>query len=332
MESELIHKVFSVTPAAFDDLCLEIFRYQYNNNPLYRQFTDALSIGPRSVTSALKIPFLPISFFKTHAIKTGDFREGLMFESSGTTALTTSRHYVRLPEVYETSFLSAFRRFYGEPSDFCIIGLLPSYLERSHSSLVHMVDTLVRLSGHIDSGFYLYNQQPLKEVLEKLETKGQQTILIGVTFALLDFADNHPMPLRHTIVMETGGMKGRKQEITRQEVHDRLKSAFGIKAVHAEYGMTELLSQAYAKTDGIFSCPPWMKVLLREEDDPLHISDQPQQPVTGVINVIDLANIHSCAFIATDDLGRLYPDNRFEVLGRMDASDTRGCSLMVEPH
>ena len=332
MESELIHKVFSVTPASFDDLCLEIFRYQYHNNPLYRQFTDALSVDTRSVTSVLKIPFLPISFFKTHAVKTGDFREALMFESSGTTAVTTSRHYVRLPEVYETSFLSCFRLFYGEPSDFCIIGLLPSYLERSHSSLVHMVDSLIRLSGHADSGFYLYNQQPLKEVLEKLETKGQQTILIGVTFALLDFADNHPMQLQHTIVMETGGMKGRKQEITRQEVHDRLKSAFGVTAVHAEYGMTELLSQAYAKAEGIFSCPPWMKVLLREEDDPLHLTDQPQQVVTGAINVIDLANMHSCAFIATDDLGRLYPDNRFEVLGRLDVSDTRGCSLMVVPH
>ena len=331
MGSELIHKVFSAEEASFNHLALDVYRFQYDHNPLYRQFADAIKRSPGKVVMYQQIPFLPIHFFKTHAVKTTAFEPELIFESSGTTGTVNSKHYLRYAQVYERSFLGTFRRFYGNPEEWCIIGLLPSYLERTNSSLVKMVNELIRLSGKEESGFYLYEHDRLHAVLQRLESSGTKTLLIGVTFALIDFAENNKLDLRHTVIMETGGMKGRKEEITRGAVHEMLKEKLGVAAVHSEYGMTELLSQAYAKADGLFQTPPWMKVLIREEDDPLLIrsEDDIKQPAAGVINVIDLANIYSCAFIATDDAGKLYGDGSFEVTGRLDASDIRGCSLMA---
>jgi hypothetical protein len=262
---------------------------------------------------------------------TTSFEPELVFESSGTTGTTNSKHYVREANLYKENFLRAFRKFYGEPADWCIIGLLPSYLERTNSSLVKMVDELIRRSGSVESGFYLYEHEALSKVLQQLESAGKKTMLIGVTFALLDFAEKYQLRLNHTIVMETGGMKGRKAEMTRAEVHEILKSRLGVKAVHSEYGMTELLSQAYAKQDGLFRPSQFMRILIREEDDPFLIRDKEdiRDSVSGVINVIDLANVYSCGFIATDDAGKLYKDGSFEVTGRVDASDIRGCSLMA---
>lgn len=323
--SEWIDKIFGVQPADFEALALSLFHHQYRHNPIYGQYADAVGRPPGRVRRATDIPFLPISFFKTHSVVTGSFVPAAVFESSGTTQTINSRHYVKDLSVYTHSFLQAFERFYGPPAGCCILGLLPSYLERKGSSLVVMVDELVRQSAHPDSGFYLYEHEKLARTLAKLEAQGQKTLLIGVTFALLDFAEQHPLALRHTTVMETGGMKGRREEWTRPQVHDFLRGRLGVPAIHSEYGMTELLSQAYSYGDGIFNCPPWMKVVLREEDDPLAVS----QSGSGLINVIDLANIHSCAFIATDDIGKLYPDGSFEVMGRRDNSDLRGCSLMV---
>jgi phenylacetate-coenzyme A ligase PaaK-like adenylate-forming protein len=304
---------------------LDTFRLQYAQNPLYREYTDALGVRPESVRSLAEIPFLPVSFFKTHAVRTGDFIPEVVFESSGTTGSVTSRHAVKELGLYRRSFSAGFERFYGSITDWCVIGLLPSYLERSHSSLVLMVHELIGASGHPDSGFYLYEHELLKEVLERLERRGQKTLLIGVTFALLDFAEKYSLSLRHTVVMETGGMKGRRKEITREELHAYLKERLGLKAVHAEYGMTELLSQAYSTGEGLFSCPPWMKVLVRSEDDPMEVRSEGE----GLINIIDLANVWSCSFLATEDIGRLRADGRFEVAGRVDNSDIRGCSLLL---
>lgn len=329
MNCELHDKIFNTGTGDFERLALEVFLCQYKDNDLYRSFVDALHIDPLQVTTVASIPFLPIGFFKTHGITRGCFEPELVFESSGTTQTGNSRHLVRKASTYRESFLKGFSAFYGPPSEWCIIGLLPSYLERKNSSLVLMVNDLIAESGHAESGFYLYEHEKLAEVLAKNEINQQKTLLIGVTFALLDFADHFKKPLRHTIVMETGGMKGRRKEITREEVHATLKKAWRLSSVHSEYGMTELLSQAYSSGEGLFSCPPWMRVIIRDEDDPLTIKvPQFSRPANGLINVIDLANIDSCSFIATDDIGRLYGDNTFEVLGRMDSSDVRGCSLM----
>lgn len=325
MNCEHEDKIFSTDGAHFEELAVDLFHFQYKHNPVYNQYVNSLPIVGRDISSLAEIPFLPIQCFKTHTIKTTAFEPQAVFESSGTTKTINSRHYVKDAGLYQRSFLTAFRQFYGPPGDWCIIGLLPSYLERRHSSLVVMVDELIRQSGHAASGFYLYEHEKLHGLLQQLEAQGQKTILIGVTFALLDFAERFPLPLKHTIVMETGGMKGRREEITRQEVHDILKAAFGLPAIHAEYGMTELLSQAYSAGAGILHCPPWMKALIREEDDPFAI----RQAGSGVLNVIDLANIYSCSFIATEDVARVYEDGSFEVQGRMDNSDIRGCSLMV---
>jgi hypothetical protein len=258
-------------------------------------------------------------------VRTGEFRPEAVFESSGTTGVVTSRHLVRDVGLYRKSFTAGFEHFYGPVSDWCIIGLLPAYLERAHSSLVFMVNELIGASGHSASGFYLYDHAALFGVLERLEAAGQKTLLIGVTFALLDFAERYSMLLRHTIVMETGGMKGRRREITREELHAFLRERLGVEAVHAKYGMTELLSQGYSTGDGLFRCPGWMKVLVRSEDDPLEVRRQGE----GLINIIDLANIWSCAFIATEDVGVLRADGGFTVAGRVDHSDVRGCSLLV---
>lgn len=318
-------KVFSVKAPDFDRLALETFALQYAHNTLYAQYADAVGRPPAKVNSVAQIPFLPIRFFKSHQVVCGSFVPEAVFESSGTTQTINSRHLVKSLDTYRQSFLQAFLQFYGPVSDWCIIGLLPSYLERSNSSLVVMADELIKQSGHSSSGFYLYEHERLFNTLQLLEQQQQKTLLIGVTFALLDFAEAFPMQLRHTVVMETGGMKGRREEWTRQQVHDFLTAQLGVPAIHSEYGMTELLSQAYSKGNGIFYCPPWMKVLLRADDDPLQLSPSS----SGIINVIDLANIHSCSFIATDDAGKMHPHGGFEILGRMDHSDLRGCSLMV---
>ena len=324
--------IFAAQDHNFNELAIELFNHQHQHNNIYRQFCDSLQIDANSVNSISKIPFLPISFFKTHDVKSGKFETDTVFESSGTTQMTPSKHFVKDLELYKKSFTRCFEKFYGAPQDKCILGLLPSYLERKNSSLVQMVDELINASNNPLSGFYLYDHEKLHRTILHNELLKLPTLLIGVTYALLDFAEAYPMQLRHTIVMETGGMKGRREEMTRPEVHDILQKQLSISLVHSEYGMTELLSQAYSKGDGIFHCPSWMKILLRDEDDPFHIitaADVQNKPLTGLINVIDLANIHSCCFIATDDIGRLHSNESFEVLGRADSSDVRGCSLLA---
>jgi hypothetical protein len=325
MICEYEDKVFSAEKADFESLALEIFHFQYQYNPLYQQYVNALSIVGEQVKQLQDIPFLPISFFKTHTVQTTAFEPQAVFESSGTTQTINSRHLVKDLDLYRRSYMQAWQLQYGQVKEWCIIGLLPSYLERQNSSLVVMVDELIRASGHPNSGFYLYDHNQLHQVLQRQEQAQQKTLLIGVTFALLDFAAAFPMPLKHTIVMETGGMKGRREEMTRQQVHDLLQTAFHVPAVHSEYGMTELLSQAYSKGQGVFYCPPWMKMLVRQEDDPLTVSTTG----SGVVNIVDLANLYSCCFIATDDIGRVQTDGSFEIQGRMDNSDIRGCSLLV---
>lgn len=292
---------------------------------------NALGIVPAEVTSVEKIPFLPIRFFKSMAVKTTEFEPENIFESSGTTGENTSRHYVKSNAVYRESFLKGFTHFYGRPQEWCILGLLPGYLERSNSSLVYMVNELKDISAKDCSGFYLYDHEKLYKTLVHNEIMAQPTLLIGVTYALLDFAEKYPMVLKYTTVMETGGMKGRREELTREEIHKILKDSFGIKTIHSEYGMTELLSQAYSKKKGLFHCAPWMKVLLREHNDPLtlRVNKKEASAVTGLINIIDLANFYSCCFVATDDVGRLYKNESFEVLGRQDQGDLRGCSLLT---
>jgi hypothetical protein len=317
--------LFELSDTDFIPRALETFRLQYADNPLYRQYADVLGVLPVRVRTLQEIPFLPVSLFKTHPVRTGNFIPEIVFESSGTTGSVTSRHEVRDLSVYRSSFTAGFERFYGPVGEWCVIGLLPAYLERSHSSLVLMVHELIGSSGHPDSGFYLYDHEALHAVLQRLEGQGQKTLLIGVTFALLDFAEKYAMSLRHTVVMETGGMKGRRREITRNELHDYLKERLGVSSIHAEYGMTELLSQAYSSGDGLFACPPWMRALVRREDDPLDVMIQGE----GLLNIIDLANTWSCSFLATEDIGRIGPDGRFEVSGRADNSDVRGCSLLV---
>ncbi|HET7897148.1 MAG TPA: acyl transferase, partial [Flavisolibacter sp.] len=279
--------------------------------------------SPETVTTLEAIPFLPISFYKSHSVKTGDFEPQTIFKSSGTTGATTSQHQVKDLLLYERSFLTCFTQFFGDPQQYCVLGLLPSYLEQGSSSLVYMVDNLVRKSSHPLSGFYLYDHGKLKETVQQLEAEKQPAILFGVTYALLDFADEYAMPLCSTTLVETGGMKGRKKELTKAELYQRLQLAFSQEVIHSEYGMTELLSQAYA-VNGRYHCPPWMKVLLRDETDPFSLGGS-----SGAINVIDLANVWSCSFIATEDLGRLHPDGSFEVMGRMDNSDIRGCSQLA---
>lgn len=318
--------IFSLQDNGLEAAALELFRYQYRENDLYRAYTDALRIAPASVKSILEIPYLPIQFFKSHTVVSGTFEPELLFESSGTTQTINSRHLVKESTIYTRSFMTAFEQFYGPVDDYVILGLLPSYLERQHSSLVRMVQEMVTRSGHPESGFYLYEHDKLYHQLRALEARGQRVLLIGVTFGLLDFAEQYTLDLRHTIVMETGGMKGRREEWTRQEVHAFLQERLGASVIHAEYGMTELLSQAYSKGNGLFATPPWMKILLRDENDPFQLSTGKG---AGVINVIDLANIHSCAFIATEDIGRIHANGLFEVLGRLDNSALRGCSLMV---
>jgi phenylacetate-coenzyme A ligase PaaK-like adenylate-forming protein len=319
------NKIFLTKKNNFDQSALAVFRFQYQHNPIYKKYVEELRVDVNKVKEISQIPFLPVSFFKTHPVQTTVFNPAIIFESSGTTQANNSNHYVKDISLYKKSFVACFEKFYGSPNEWCIIGLLPSYLERKNSSLVFMIDELIRMSGHKRSNFYLHEHDELHNLLQQLEKEKQKTLLVGVTYALIDFAEKFPMLLKNTVVMETGGMKGRRKEITRNEVHYFLKQQFGLQSVHSEYGMTELLSQAYSKADGIFECVPWMKVLVRTEDDPFEV----QQKGSGIINIIDLANFYSCAFIATDDAGKVFDDGSFEILGRIDNSDMRGCSLLV---
>lgn len=310
---------------SLSDAALQLFNNQYQGNAVYRQWCDTLKIAPENVQDITQIPYLPVSFFKTRQVVRGSFTPEAVFESSGTTQTVNSRHLVKELALYEQSCIAAFEREYGAIREWCVIGLLPAYLERKNSSLVHMVNRFIEISAVTESGFYLYEYDKLFHTLQQLEARKQKTLLIGVTFGLLDFAEAHTMHLQHTVVMETGGMKGRRRELTREEVHGFLTERLGVKQVHSEYGMTELLSQAYSKGEGLYRCPPWMKVVVRDEEDPLLVREHGR----GVINIIDLANRDSCAFIATDDVGIVYEDGSFEVRGRMDVSDIRGCSLLM---
>ena len=324
MNKNFVNNIFSIK--AFDEaLAFELFYYQYQYNSVYHQWCSLLGVDNTTVESLNEISFLPVSFFKTHPVITGNITPLLSFTSSGTTQTINSHHYIHDISIYKESFTKAFTLFYGDIQDWCIIGLLPSYLERNSSSLVYMVNDLIQASNHKLSGFYLYDFEKLHDTLLQIEQAKQKTLLIGVTFALLDFAEAYPMQLHHTIVMETGGMKGRKKELTRKEVHKIIKQQLGLSAVHSEYGMTELLSQAYSREAGLFHCPPWMRILVRDEEDPLKVSSTGK----GILNIIDLANVESCAFIATDDAGIVHENGSFEVWGRVDNSDIRGCSLLA---
>jgi hypothetical protein len=322
-------KIFSLSNGDFEAVAIDVFHFQYACNPVYRLWVDTLGVIPADVRSLHSIPFLPISFFKTHEVVSTRFQAEAIFESSGTTGNVNSRHYVKSLSLYQKSFLKTFEYFYGPPDQYAVLALLPGYLERKQSSLVHMVSELIRRSNHPSSGFFLHDHDLLQRELEQLITSGQKILLIGVTFALLDFAENHPIQLLNTIVMETGGMKGRREELTRSELHFILMKQLGVENIHSEFGMTELLSQGYSNTSGIFKTPPWMKVIIRDEEDPLYLKKSSASlPIKGAINIIDLANIYSCAFLATDDLGTLL-SNGFTVDGRLDSSDLRGCSLLT---
>lgn len=322
----LQYPLASIHPGNFDSIALRVFQHQYRHNPTYQRYVDHLGIAANSIKSTAEIPFLPITLFKSHSIQTGDFEPEIIFTSSGTTGTTSSHHRIRSVDRYRESFLTAFERFYGNIENYCILALLPNYLERDGSSLILMAKELIERSKNPDSNFYLYDHDLLLQRLKSNEQKGQNTLLLGVTFALLDLAERCSLNLQHTIVMETGGMKGQRKEITRAALHKELCTAFSVKTIHAEYGMTELLSQAYSKGDGLFHCPPWMRVLIRDTNDPLSLLSNQQ---TGGLNIIDLANTDSCAFIATQDLGMSHPNGQFEVLGRFDTADIRGCNLMI---
>ncbi len=314
----------------FRNDAIRLFRRQAEGNILYREFLSHLHVNVNDVAEICQIPYLPISFFKTHFLQTGTFRPEIFFESSGTTGTINSRHGIRSLEVYLNNTIDNFKEVYGDHKQYCFLALLPSYLERGNSSLVAMTERFISESRHPDSGFFLYDTEQLVNKLLKLNEAGQPTILIGVTYALLDLAEQYSLQLKNTIVMETGGMKGRKKEITRNELHAFLKQRFGVNCIHAEYGMTELQSQAYSTGDGHFRPSSTMRVLLRSPDDPFEIWQWNQFPGrTGVINIIDLVNADTQAFIATDDLGRFTGDGGFEVLGRLDNCDIRGCSLLT---
>ena len=310
----------------FEKMALKIFRFQYENNLVYQKFCDFLKVDKQSVKSLEQIPFLPIQFFKIHDVVANkdDIQE--TFTSSGTTGMITSKHLITDVSLYEQSYRNAFSEFYGNIEDYAVLALLPSYLERSGSSLIYMVKDLIELSNNENSGFYLHNYDELIAKLVELDNAGQNVILIGVTYALLDLVEKQKFQLKNTIIMETGGMKGKRKEMIREELHEILCTGFGVQNIHSEYGMTELLSQAYSLGNRIFECPAWMQIQIRDTEDALTYVDYGK---TGGINVIDLANINSCSFIATQDLGKKYPNNSFEVLGRFDNSDIRGCNLMV---
>ena len=324
---EIEKNLFSVnTEEAFRQLALSEFFYQYEHNPVYRRYCELLHVSARQVDSIWKIPFLPVEFFKSQQVLAGGPEYEQLFTSSGTTGMEKSAHYVKYLHLYRQSFLRSFEHFYGPIGDYCLLALLPGYMDNPNSSLIFMVRELIEKTGHRDSGFYLDNPQELIDKLRELEEQGQKTLLLGVSFALLDLAGQYQLNLKHTQVMETGGMKGRRKELTRQELHRMLQEKLGVNPVHSEYGMAELLTQAYSEKQGKFRTPPWMKVMIRDYDDPF---DWAVQGKSGGINVIDLANLYSCPFIETRDIGRILEDGSFEVLGRFDDSDVRGCNLLV---
>ena len=328
MDRAFTEKIFKIQDEkTFRATALEVFRFQAMHTPVYKDYLAAHRVNPDSITEIEKIPFLPVEFFKSHTVMEEGKKADVVFKSSGTTGATQSSHHVADAGIYRESFLRSFNSFYGSPEELCILALLPAYLEREGSSLVYMMDHLIRWSKHPDSGFYLDNLDELSAILGKRNEDKHVTLLVGVSFALLDLAEKHPVKLEnHILLMETGGMKGRRKEMVRSELHEQLTTAFGLETVHSEYGMTELLSQAYSSGHGLFTTPPWMKVLIRDPNDPLSLLSPGQ---SGGINIIDLANIHSCSFIATADLGKLHNGGSFEVLGRFDHSDIRGCNLLV---
>lgn len=310
----------------FNKITLDIFRFQATNNLVYKTFLNHLKVDVNTVEKIEEIPFMPIQFFKSHRIISSSAPTEQLFLSSGTTGMTQSKHYVTDVSIYEESFTKAFQQFYGEIEAYTVLALLPSYLERTGSSLIYMVNNFIEKSNNPKSGFYLNNLDELAKNLQELDKNGTKILLIGVSFALLDLLDAYSFNLKNTIIMETGGMKGQRKELIREELHNILCDGFGVSEIHSEYGMTELLSQAYSKGNGIFECPPWMKILTRDTEDALTILPEGK---SGGINVIDLANINSCSFIATQDLGKTYKNGTFEVLGRFDNSDIRGCNLLV---
>ncbi len=320
-------QIFSISnDKAFTDAALEIFRHQAANCSVYREFIRNLQTDPDKIDSIRQIPFLPISFFKSHTVLSASEPAQIVFSSSGTTGMINSKHPVSDLVWYEQSFRKGFELFYGDISTYCVLALLPSYLEREGSSLIYMAEDLVKNSNNPASGFFLYEYKELFDQLNQQIASNTPTLLLGVTFALLDFIEQYKINFPELIVMETGGMKGRRKEMIREELHQKLSAGFGVKNIHSEYGMTEMLSQGYSKGNGVFKCPPWARILTRDTNDPLNILKNNQ---TGGINVIDLANINSCSFLATQDLGRVYDDGSFEVLGRFDNSDIRGCNLLV---
>jgi phenylacetate-coenzyme A ligase PaaK-like adenylate-forming protein len=325
--NKLLEQITNLQDHRFEEVALELFHYQYEFNELYRQFVDLLKIKIENISTIEAIPFLPIDFFKQNTIKTGDIKEKIIFSSSGTTGQITSKHYVTNTELYRLNARLGFAYFYGNVSDFCFLALLPNYLEREGSSLVYMAEDFIAQSKYKSSGFFLYEQEKLIEELKKNQAAHIPTVLLGVSYALLDLAEAYQVDLSNVIIMETGGMKGKRKEITRDELHAQLKQSFNVKVIHSEYGMTELLSQGYSKGNGLFYPSPSMKILTSEITDPLTTQ---QNGKNGVVQVIDLANIDSCAFIATQDIGVVYADGGFEIKGRLDNSDIRGCNLMVE--
>ena len=328
MEQAFIESIFKISDLkTFRAAALEVFHFQAKHTPVYRDYLAALGTDPSRIQEPEEIPFLPVEFFKTHTVTCEGKETEVVFESSGTTLATPARHHVASAKLYRESFKRAFRTFYPPPEQLCILALLPSYLERTGSSLVYMMDHLISLSGDPDSGFYLDKLEELAGILQKRNKDLLPTLLMGVSFALLDLAEQHPMKLKnHITLMETGGMKGRRKELIRSELHRQLKEAFNVENIHSEYGMCELLSQAYSGGDGRFFTPPWMKIYVRDPNDPLSLVST---GLTGGLNVVDLANLYSCSFIATGDLGKVFEDGSFEVLGRYDHSDIRGCNLMV---
>lgn len=322
----LTKKIFNIQKHKdFEQICIEVFHYQYQHNLFYKKYVDLLKRDIYSIHSVENIPFLPIQFFKTHEIVAAQPPYDNCFLSSATTGMIQSKHYVKNIDIYKESYQKCFEQFYGKPSEYVILALLPSYLEREGSSLIFMVEDMIK-QGKNGSGFYLYQHQELFEQLQQISSQKQKCILFGVSFALLDFAEKFKIDFPELIIMETGGMKGKREEMTKQEMHEILKQCFNVESIHSEYGMTELLSQGYSKGNGIFETPNWMNILIRDTNDPFSYVDFNK---TGGINVIDLANINSCSFIATQDLGKKYENNTFEILGRFDNSDIRGCNLLV---
>lgn len=310
----------------FEKMALGLFQFQAKNNLVYKEFLGHLKIDVQSVKNISEIPFLPIQFFKSQKVVSSEKTIQRTFLSSGTTGNEQSKHFVADLSVYEESFTKGFGHFYGSVENYAVLALLPSYLEREGSSLIYMANDFIKNSKNEKSGFYLNNLEELAKNLVDLDKNNEKVLLIGVSFALLDLVEKHKFNLNNTIVMETGGMKGRRKELIREELHQILREGFGVENIHSEYGMTELLSQAYSKGNGIFECPPWMKILTRDTEDALTVLPEGK---SGGINVIDFANINSCSFIATQDLGKTYSNGTFEVIGRFDNSDIRGCNLMV---